>query len=109
MKTIIKEPVKRTALEVVADTDTLVCGGDTYDVVTVRLRALDQNGNPLPYCMEPVALTATGPVQIIGPATAMLRGGLGGTCLRTTGQPGAATLTLDAGHIGKVELAFTVR
>lgn len=108
VKKVVKESVKCTVLEATADTATLACGGDTYDVATIRLRALDQNGSLLPYCMEPVALTVTGPVKIIGPATVTLRGGMGGTYLKTTGHSGEAKLTLDAGHIGKAELDFTV-
>lgn len=107
VKTVIKEPVRATALEARADTRTLAIG-DSYDVSTVRLRAVDQNGNTLSLCMEPVALTVTGPLELIGPATVTLRGGLGGAWLKTTGQAGKANLTLDAGHIGRAELDFTV-
>lgn len=107
VKIAIKEPVKSTQIVATADTDTLRLGA-CYDVASVRIRALDQNGNPLPFCMEPVTLSVTGPAMLVGGKTAMLRGGMGGTYLKTAGQAGEATLTIDGGHLGKAVLRFSV-
>lgn len=100
-------PVTGARLEAKADTSRLVHGA-SYDVATVRLSAKGADGSPLPYLQEPVALSATGPVAIIGPEVISLRGGMGGTYLRTTGGPGQAVLTLDGGPLGRQQLAFEV-
>ena len=54
----------------------------------------DQNGNRLPFLNEAVEITLEGAAEIIGPKTAMLRGGCGGTYIKTSGKSGKATLTL---------------
>lgn len=108
-KNLIKETVKSTALYAAADTQILFCSGDTYDVATLRIHAVDQNGNTLAYCMENVELSVTGPLEIIGPKNISLKGGLGGTYLKTTGSTGIAKLTLNGGYVGCTELEFEIR
>jgi beta-galactosidase len=81
------------SLEVRADTVALREEA-TYDVATIRIRAVDQNGNTLPYYLEPVQLTVSGPVELIGPAIIPLRGGMGGAYLKTKGGKGKAALTV---------------
>ena len=51
----------------------------TWDCAAVSLRAIDQNGNLLPYCSEAVQLSVEGPVEILGPSVVPLRGGMAGT------------------------------
>lgn len=108
IKTVIREPIKSTALEVRADTDSLNLSGG-YDLATVRIRAVDQNGNTLPYCMEPVNILIDGPGILIGPATAVLRGGMSGCYIKSTGISGTIKLTLDAGSIGSQTMEFIVQ
>ena len=66
--------------------------GPTWDCAAVSLRAIDQNGNLLPYCGEAVQLRVDGPLKIIGPSVVPLRGGMAGTYLATTGEAGRAVL-----------------
>ena len=47
----------------------------------MSLRAIDQNGNLLPYCGEAVQLSVEGPLRILGPSVVPLRGGMAGTYL----------------------------
>lgn len=56
--------------------------GDTYDMAAVRVRILDENGNPAPYAQLPLHFALTGPATLIGPETAVAEGGMGGTYLR---------------------------
>ena len=87
---------------------TVLCEERTYDVAAVRITARDQNGNVLPFCQEAVRLQTEGPVRIIGPDLAQLRGGQGGTYLKTTGEEGDAVLTLTGDQTEPVKIAFRV-
>ena len=80
---------------------------DAFDA-HFRLALIDQNANVLPFGDTPIALAAEGPIEIIGPQTAVLRGGLGGTFVKTTGEPGKAALTLTAEGLPPVRIEFTV-
>ena len=87
---------------------TALVEGATYDVAAIRLAAVDQNGGVLHFAQEPVTLNAKGPIEIIGPKTAMLRGGLGGTYVRTTGKTGKATLTLSLDGAELTVIVFSI-
>lgn len=82
--------------------------GDTYDMAAVRIRILDENGNPAPYAQLPLHFTLTGPAELIGPETAVAEGGMGGTYLRTTGPSGEAVLTVSAPGCAPVSVVFTI-
>ena len=83
--------------------------GPTWDCAAVRLRAIDQNCNLLPYCGEAVQLHVEGPVRLLGPAIVPLRGGMAGTYLATTGEEGRAILHCKMEGALDVEAALTVR
>ncbi|MFR5990503.1 MAG: hypothetical protein ACLUGP_09035 [Faecalibacterium prausnitzii] len=70
----------------------ILTDGPTWDCAAVSLRAIDQNGNLLPYCGEAVQLRVEGRVAILGPSVVPLRGGMAGTYLATTGEAGRAVL-----------------
>ncbi len=107
VKSITKECVKKVSLVAEACTDTLE-ERETYDVACVRIKAVDQNGNLLPYFNEPVLLRTEGPVKIIGPSAVSLKGGMGGTYLKTTGEAGNASLQIVNLQAGDAKLDFTV-
>ncbi|MFR8844544.1 MAG: hypothetical protein ACLVGL_05515 [Waltera sp.] len=54
----------------------------------MRIRAVDDHGNVLPFYQEPVRLIAEGDISIIGPDTIALQGGMGGTYVKSTGRSG---------------------
>ena len=87
---------------------TELCEGATYDVAAVRIEMTDQNGNRLPFFHEAVTVRITGAAEIIGPKTVLLRGGSGGTYIRTNGASGEATLTLTYAESCQTSLTFTV-
>jgi beta-galactosidase len=68
----------------------------------------DQNGNVLPFYHGGVKLETEGPIALIGPEIAMLRGGTGGTFVRTVGKGGEAALVLTAENGEKLRLEFNV-
>lgn len=67
---------------------------DGYDAASVRIKAINQNGAVETYVNEAVFLETTGDIEIIGPKTVMLRGGTGGTYVKSSGN-GEGTLTLE--------------
>ena len=107
VKTVERGPVLRRVLRAEAGTEKLV-EGDTYDMAMVRISMTDQTGNVLPFENCAVSLRAEGPIEIVGPEVVTIRGGFGGTYVKTTGEAGRAALTLTAEGAEPVALTFTV-
>jgi beta-galactosidase len=107
VKTVEKTPMRRMILDAKAD-HTDLREGATYDVAAIRVTARDQNGNRLPFCNEAVELTVEGPVALIGPCLLQLRGGCGGTYVKTTGGRGEGALTLRCGLAEPVRIPFHI-
>ena len=82
--------------------------GDTYDMAAVRVRILDENGNPAPYAQLPIRFALEGAAEILGPDVATAEGGMCGTYLRTIGQAGSAKLTVSAYGLESIDVRFTV-
>ena len=108
VRTVVREPVQSVRLECTVH-NPILTDGPTWDCAAVSLRAIDQNGNLLPYCGEAVQLSVEGPVKILGPAIVPLRGGMAGTYLATTGEAGRAVLHCRMEGALDVEAALTVR
>ena len=70
---------------------------------------MDEWENLLPYCMEPLKIGVEGPIELIGPDLVSLKGGMTGVYVRSTGTPGAATLTLSNPQLGEVKIPFAVK
>jgi beta-galactosidase len=82
--------------------------GDRYDMAAVRVRVLDENGNPAPYAQLPVRLTAAGAVALVGPELVAAEGGMTGCYVKTVGCAGKGSLTLETAQTEPVTVAFTV-
>ena len=100
-------PSAKLHLEVKAS-HTALTEGDSYDMAAVRVRILDENGNPAPYAQLPVSFTLTGELELVGPAVAAAEGGMCGTYVRTLGRGGAASLTVHTEQTEDVILDFTI-
>ena len=85
----------------------LRCGA-TYDAALVRLRMEDLRGSTLAFYGGAVTFKAEGPIEIVGPETTVLRGGMGGTIVRTTGEKGEAKLTICAEGADPATLVFQI-
>ncbi len=81
---------------------------ETYDVCEVRIRIVDDFGNPVFFFHEPLSFEAEGPVKIIGEKTIGAKGGMAGVYLKTTGSAGKAVLTVKNAQCDDVKLEFTV-
>ena len=108
VRTVVKEPVQSVRLECTVH-NPILTDGPTWDCAAVGLRAIDQNGNLLPYCGEAVQLSAEGPLRILGPSVVPLRGGMAGTYLATTGEAGPAKLHCRMEGALDTEVSLTIR
>ena len=77
-------------------------------MASVRIRILDENGNPAPYAQLPVRLTLTGDAQLVGPEVVTAEGGMTGTYIRTLGRAGQAKLTISTSQTDDVEILFQI-
>lgn len=80
----------------------------TYDVAEIRIKAVDQNGNVLPFFAEPVHIVTEGPVEVIGPDVIPLRGGMTGTYIKTTGIEGNAVVRVVTSQAEPVVIEFNI-
>ena len=74
----------------------------------MRVRAVDESGAVLPFYQEPLFLETEGPIRIIGSSYLQLRGGMGGTYVKTTGEKGRAVLRMRSECQEPVEIVFEV-
>lgn len=107
VKSVAKEPVREIRLEAEAD-HTILTEQHSYDVALVRIRAVDDHGNVLPFYQEPVRLIAEGDISIIGPDTIALQGGMGGTYVKSTGRSGRGALLLQSQTAGEIRIPFQI-
>lgn len=107
VKSVTKEPVREIRLEAEAD-HTILTEQHSYDVALVRIRAVDDHGNVLPFYQEPVRLLTEGDISIIGPDTIALQGGMGGTYVKSTGRSGRGALLLQSQTAGEIRIPFQI-
>ena len=107
VKTVEKSPMKTKQLQVQCSHTELV-EKNTYDVAAVRFRMESEKNNLLPFCQDIVTLSADGPIEIIGPKAVPLRGGMGGTYVKTKGEAGEAKLIIQAEGLEAMEINFTI-
>lgn len=103
----VRCPGETLALEVHADTDTLT-DGPSWDMATVRIRGVDEYGAVRTWCSRSLSLRAEGAVELIGPASVPLSGGMAGCYLRTRGEAGTGQLTIEMEGAAPVTLSFQV-
>lgn len=82
---ITRQPMKQVQLRL-NPSRTNLTERHTYDVAAVRIEARSDSGNLLPFYQEPVQLTVTGDIALIGPSLISLKGGMGGTYVKVPGQ-----------------------
>ncbi|MCF0116229.1 MAG: glycoside hydrolase family 2 protein, partial [Erysipelotrichaceae bacterium] len=93
---VVKTCIKSASFEVkyeVQVSSTVLVEGDTYDVASIRLRAMDEHNHLLAYYQEPVSFEASGAIELIGPKVSSFRGGSTGTYVKSV-KPGKGVLTL---------------
>ena len=107
VKTVTKTPINKMHLEI-EPSSTILHENTSYDISVVNIRALDENGNLLPYCNEPIKLTTEGPVEIIGPDIISLRGGMTAFYVKTVGEQGKAKITISCPNLEDERIEFEI-
>jgi len=82
--------------------------GDRYDMAAVRVRVVDEYGNPAPYAQLPLHFAAAGAAELAGPADVTAEGGMSGCYLRTTGRAGKAVLHVSSPQTASVQIEFDI-
>ena len=100
-------PGKTLRLEVKVS-QTALSEGDRYDMAAVRIRLLDEYGNPAVYAQLPVHLRAEGQIALVGPDTVTAEGGMCGCYVKTTGQTGRGSLLIRTAQTEDVEIEFSI-
>ncbi len=88
--------------------DDSVLSAAEKELTRVVIKGLDQMGNPLPYWNPVVSLSVSGPARIVGPQQLPLIGGVAGSFLETTLQPGQVELTVSVPGFDHQTVALTV-
>ena len=108
VKTVTKTTMNKPSLNVKVSSAKLI-EKNSYDVAAVRIYTVDENENTLFYCNEPLELSVEGPIELIGPKITTLRGGMGGTYVKTIGESVKAVLTISNPQLGNVKIEFDVK
>ena len=109
VKSVVKAPAGNVRLDVKVSSTELIERA-TYDAASVRIRAVDERGNVLPFFNEPLFFETAGPIALIGPSVVSLKGGMGGTYVKTLpGKTGEASLTIHSLQTEPVTVRFTVK
>ncbi len=107
VKVVEKSPMKAKHLNVQCS-HTELAEKNTYDVAAIRFRMESEKNNLLSFNQDIITLSTEGPIEVIGPKVFSLRGGMGGTYVKTTGEAGEAKLIVKAEGLEPVEIEFTV-
>lgn len=106
VKTLIKEPMKKGHLEFKLSADSLI-ERSSYDVLGIRIKAVDDNGNQLHFYGESLEVKVEGPAEVIGPKAVALRGGAGGLYIKSTGEVGLVKITIGNDQLGYSVIKIT--
>lgn len=100
-------PARGLRLEARVDSTRLE-DGDTWDLASVRIRALDEHGAPRVYAHRVVRLSLSGDAELVGPAQIPLIGGACGTYVKTLGRAGSARLSIDCEGAEPITIDFQI-
>ncbi len=108
VKTITKAPMTKVNLKVWVD-HTQMVEKNSYDVAAVRVEAVDEYGNRLPFYNDPITFDAKGSVSLIGPTVSAMSGGMTGAYVKTKGKKGKGKLVirLQNGETQTIEFDVT--
>lgn len=108
VKSVTKAPMNYGGLTVKVYKN-LLTERESYDVTALRISAIDENGNTLYFSGEPLTVTTEGPIELIGPHTVPLRGGMAGVYIKSTGKAGRASVTVSASDLGEIRIPLEIK
>ena len=107
VKVVEKCPMTKKHLEISCSHQELT-EETTYDVAAIRFRLLSETGSLLPFSNDVVTLKTEGDIALVGPDTLPLRGGMGGTYIRSLGRSGCGTLWISCEGTQAQKIEFSV-
>lgn len=102
-----RAPGNRLILRASVDTHVLV-DGDTWDMATVRIEAVDEFGARRTYAQRALRFSVEGDAELVGPDALPLIGGACGAYVRSIGKAGSARLTVSCQGAEPLVVDFTV-
>ena len=108
VKSVTKNPMNKGILKADVYKNVLI-DAETYDMTTIRIRAVDEYENTLNYSNEPIKIEVSGPVEIVGPSVVSLRGGMSGTYIKTIGEAGQASVKISNPQLGEQIINLEVK
>jgi beta-galactosidase len=107
VKTVIKGPVSAVRIDYDISSDSLK-EKHTCDAALIRIRAVDEYGNVLPYYNEPLRIRLSGPISLAGPKTVSFQGGQTGIIVKSQGRSGKAEIRIGTGDAKPVRIKLNV-
>jgi beta-galactosidase len=107
VKTVHKGSLQKTKMIVLADRLRLE-EINTYDMVRVVVKLVDQYDNILPYAKETIKVECTNGLEVVGPKNISLTGGVVGIYLKTIGKSGDYKVKLSFENHEDEVLEFNV-
>lgn len=99
-------PAPEVKLQIMTDRQKLV-EENSYDVATVHIEAVSENGQHLYEYETPLVLKTEGDIELVGPSVITMRGGFAGTYVRSLGRSGEGKLLIQDGR-GEAVIDFAV-
>lgn len=106
VKTVVKKPMTKCFLKA-SVSSTELTEENTYDVAAIRICVVDENENLLNFANMPLSFATSGQIELIGPKSTCVQGGLGGTYVKTVGKSGIGTLIISCPNCAPVEIQFS--
>ncbi len=89
----VRSPAEKLRIELVPSSSTLA-EKHSYDVMAIRVRITDGNGNIVPFMNTVAEVSVDGPAELIGPAGCEIYGGMGGIYLKSKGEEGHVSVRI---------------
>lgn len=81
---------------------------NTYDVAAIRLEAVSETGNRLPFYQEGLRFETEGDIELIGPSLSSFKGGMAGTYVKSVGVSGEGILKVIGEGLEPIVIEFNV-
>lgn len=108
VKEVKKGPSNEKKLELKFSKEALEVS-DTYDVISVGIREINEYGDPLVYSNETIRLETTGDIEILGPKMFPLSGGQSAFYVRSTSFEGKGRLKVTTENHGSFSYDLEVK
>ncbi len=110
-KSVTKAPMSKRRL-IAKPYRTILTEAESYDVGMIRVYAADEHGNIIHYCSEPIKVQVEGDIELIGPDTLSLSGGMTGIYVKTVKtdrRPRPTAVIISGNGFDEVRVELRVR